>query len=61
MRLTARARAVGAQASDKIYPGIDHRLLIGAFAAPLRPLAPVLRDTVAFLRIHANNTVSATA
>ncbi|GLR67012.1 esterase [Acidocella aquatica] len=61
LRLTARARAVGARAADKIYPGIDHRLLIGAFAAPLRPLAPVLRDTVAFLRIHAGNTASATA
>jgi acetyl esterase/lipase len=49
-RLAARAAQVGASVSGRIYSGLDHRLLLGVFAAPLRPLAPVLHDVVAFLR-----------
>lgn len=48
-RLAARIREHGGEAVVKIYPGVDHRSLIGAFALPLRRLAPVLRDTVRFI------------
>jgi acetyl esterase/lipase len=48
-RLARRIDEKGGAVTVKIYDGIGHRILIGAFAAPLRPLAPVLRDTVAFI------------
>ena len=48
-RLAARIEARGGQATTKLYPGVDHRTIIGAFAAPLRLLAPSLPDTVAFI------------
>ena len=49
-RLAARMREHGGTAEVKIYPGVTHRTLIGAFAPPLRSLAPVLRDAVHFIR-----------
>jgi acetyl esterase/lipase len=49
MRLARRVAAKGDAATVKIYDGIGHRVLIGGFAAPLRPFVPVLRDTVAFI------------
>lgn len=51
-RLAAKIRAQGGQAEVKFYPRISHQLAIGAFAAPLRFLAPTLDDTVDFLRRH---------
>ncbi len=48
-RLAAKARAVGATVREAIYPGVDHRTLIGAIAAPLRFLAPTLHDCLGFL------------
>jgi acetyl esterase/lipase len=48
-RLAARIREHGGIAEVKIYPGINHQTLIGAFAPPLRVLAPVLRDAVQFI------------
>ena len=48
-RLARRLAEMGDAATVRAYRGIGHRMLIGAFAAPLRPLAPVLRDTVAFI------------
>jgi len=32
----------------RIYPGVNHVTLLGAFAWPLRWLAPVLDDVTAF-------------
>ncbi len=49
-RLAARIRSRGGRVADRLYPGIDHVEIIGAFAAPLRLLAPSFRDSVAFLR-----------
>ena len=49
-RLARRVAEKGGIAEVKIYDGIGHRMLIGAFSAPLRPLAPVLHDTMAFIR-----------
>ena len=49
-RLGARLREKGAQVHEIVYPGVSHRALLGALAAPLRPLAPVLDDVAAFVR-----------
>ena len=49
LRLAARIRAAGGSVQDRIYPGIQHEELVGAIGVPLRFLAPVLRDCVAFM------------
>lgn len=49
-RLARRLGEKGDLATVKFYPGVGHRVLIGAFSPPLRPLAPVLSDAVAFIR-----------
>ncbi len=48
-RLAARLGAIGGRVSETIYKRIDHYTLIGAIAAPLRFLAPVLAQSLAFL------------
>lgn len=48
-RLGRRIGEKNGAATVKVYDGVGHRLLIGAFAAPLRGLAPVLRDTADFI------------
>lgn len=50
LRLAARIGARGGAARVRIYRGVDHREIIGAFAAPVRFLAPSLVDTVRFVR-----------
>ncbi len=52
LRLAAHIRAAGGFAEDRIYPGISHVEIIGAMAAPLRFLAPSLRDTLAFVGLE---------
>ena len=49
-RLAAAIERAGGRAATRIYPGVDHREIIGAFAAPLRFLAPSLADSVRFMR-----------
>ena len=49
-RLAARIRAAGGRVEQVLYPGVGHVGLIGAFAPLLRFLAPVLRDTLRFIR-----------
>jgi len=48
--LAAKLAAAGDAVTLRAYGGIDHIKLIGAFAWPLRWLAPVLADTVDFIR-----------
>ena len=48
-RLAARLRAYGAQVRTVTYPDLGHRTLIGALAAPLRALGPVLEDVSGFV------------
>jgi len=48
-RLARKVAVEGDTATVKVYDGVGHRVLIGGFAAPLRPFVPVLRDTVAFI------------
>ncbi|WP_379064255.1 alpha/beta hydrolase [Mesorhizobium sp. UC74_2] len=52
IRLTERIRCVGGEAETKLYDRVNHRTLIGAFAGPLRFLAPVLDDVADFALKH---------
>lgn len=49
-RFAARLRSVGARVHEIVYPGVGHAPLVGAFAAPLRRVAPVLDDVERFVR-----------
>ncbi len=50
IHLAARIRSRGGDVEEKLYKGVDHREIIGAFAGPLRFLAPSLADSVGFMR-----------
>jgi len=50
-RLAAQLHAQGACARTIAYPGLGHRTLVGALAAPLRGLAPVLDDVAGFVNM----------
>ncbi len=52
LHLADKVRAAGGEVEVRRYAGVNHQLLIGAVAAPLRPLAPVLRDVTAFFDAH---------
>jgi acetyl esterase/lipase len=52
-RLAARLREAGNDATVVAYPRTGHLSIMGAFAAPLRFLAPVLRDADAFVARNA--------
>ncbi len=49
-RLSARLRAAGCIAETRLYPVIGHKLLIAGMARPLRFVAPVLHDSLDFIR-----------
>lgn len=49
-QLAAKLRAAGVPVTLRIYTGVSHNTLIGAFAVALRGLAPVLADVVTFVR-----------
>lgn len=49
VRMAARIRSFGGQAEVRLYERANHRTVIGAFARPLRFLAPVLDDVVEFV------------
>ncbi len=48
-RLAARLAQAGDEVEMKLYPGIGHRRLIGAFSPLLRWLSPVLADCLTFI------------
>ena len=48
-RLAARILAHGGEAETRLYRKIDHAIVIGAFSPLLRPFAPSLNDTLAFI------------
>ena len=52
VRLAARIKARGGAVEARVYPGVDHIAIIGAFAEALRFLAPSFGDTEGFLRGH---------
>ena len=49
-KLASRVRALGGQAETRFYRKVSHATLVGAFSPLLRPLAPTLADTLAFIR-----------
>ncbi len=48
-KLASRIRALGGQAETRFYRKIGHTTIMGAFSPLLRPLAPSLADTLAFI------------
>ena len=48
-QLATKLQAAGVPVTLKFYPRVNHMTLIGAFAWPLRWLAPVLDDVQAFI------------
>ena len=61
-RLAARLRSAGAEVETITYPRLGHAEVVGAFGRPLRLLAPVLAETVAFVRrVTAAETADAPA
>ncbi len=48
-RLAAAVRGAGGSVETRSYRGLNHALIAGALAWPLRFLAPVLRDASAFI------------
>ena len=59
LNLAAKVRAAGGQVEVREYKGLSHALLVGAIAAPLRFLAPVLADCSAFIDAHAHAPAAA--
>ncbi|WP_428539732.1 alpha/beta hydrolase [Rhodopila sp.] len=51
-RLAVRLRQDGVAVDEHLYPGLGHKLLIGAFASGLTSFAPVRRDTLRFIAAH---------
>jgi acetyl esterase/lipase len=54
-RLAAKIRADGGSVETRTYRGLSHALLLGVVAAPLRFLAPVLKDVTAFIEGHVDD------
>ena len=48
-QLAQRLRDAGVPVALRLYPKVNHLTLVGAIAAPLRWLAPVLDDVVGFI------------
>lgn len=52
INLAARLTTLGAPVAMRNYPGLSHEEVVMALAKPFRGKAPVLADTLAFLRAH---------
>lgn len=50
--MTSRLKAAGGDVTLKVYPGVGHIGIITSFAPLFDGKAPVLADTVAFIRAH---------
>ena len=48
-RLADKVRSVGGRVEERYYKNLNHALMVGVIAAPIRFLAPVLRDLSAFI------------
>ena len=51
LAMAAKLKAAGVPVELKMYDGISHALLAGAFARPLRGFAPVLDDVAAYIAL----------
>ncbi len=54
-RLADKVREHGGRVETKTYSGLSHALLLGVVAAPLRFMAPVLKDVTTFIDEHAGD------
>ena len=52
LAMAAKLRAAGVPVSLHRYDHVSHALMIGVFARPLRSMAPVLDDTVAWIQAN---------
>ena len=59
VRLAASIRAAGGPVQSRIYPGIDHKEIIGALGVPFRFLCPTYQDCIQFVSAHASKGVRA--
>ena len=59
VRLAKRLEAAGADVTLRLYGRVNHMTLAGAFAAPLRFLAPVLDDVAGFVTGTSGRTAKA--
>lgn len=53
-RLAARVNAFGGKAEARFYKHVGHTGIVAAFSPVLRPLAPSLADTLAFIRARSD-------
>jgi acetyl esterase/lipase len=58
INMAAKIQAAGGEVETKYYKGLSHALMIGVFAAPLRFLGPVFRDSTQFIDAHASSPAS---
>nr|AOR05750.1 carboxylesterase [uncultured bacterium] len=58
INMAAKIQAAGGEVETKYYKGLSHALMIGVFAAPLRFLGPVFRDSTQFIDAHASSSAS---
>ena len=49
--LASRLQAAGVETRVRVFDGVSHVTILGALARPLRGLAPVLPEVLAFLRL----------
>ena len=54
-RLAAKVRACGGKVETRFYKRIGHTAVMAAFSPLLRPLAPSLADTLAFIRARSDS------
>jgi acetyl esterase/lipase len=52
--LAERIRMLGGDAETRFYPHTSHALILGSFSPLLRPVAPALQHTAAFIKARAS-------
>jgi acetyl esterase/lipase len=57
-RLAAKLRSAGVPVREIVYEGVGHRSIVGAFAVPLRALAPVLDDVSRFVELPSGSVAN---
>ncbi len=60
-RLATRIREKGGRVETRRYPRLNHALIVGALAAPLRWLGPVMKDARTFIDANARGPGAGTA
>ena len=50
--MASRVRAMGGKVVERHFPGLDHKVAIGAIGAPVRDQYGVLQEIDRFIRAH---------